>query len=81
MATYGDRLAAQQEVLRNLPVKVGDDIPNENITYGELFGDESLMYALAQDSVDPVLAAGLREKLGEEEYNFRIEEFQKRKST
>lgn len=26
MATYGDRLAAQQEVLRNLPVKVGDDI-------------------------------------------------------
>jgi hypothetical protein len=80
MATYGDRLAAQQEVLRNLPVKVGDDIPNENITYGELFGDESLMYALAQDSVDPVLAAGLREKLGEEEYNFRIEEFQKEKA-
>ena len=79
MTTYGEALAQEIETLKGLPVKIGDDIPNPSITYGDLFGNESLIFALSQDNVRPVFAQGLRNELGEEEYNKKIAEFQKEK--
>ena len=76
MATYGEKLAAGIEKLKTMPVNIDGNIINPNVTYDSLFGEESLMYALSQDSVDPELAYALRTKLGEEEYNKAIAEFQ-----
>jgi hypothetical protein len=79
MATYGERLAAGVEKLKTMPINIDGNIINPNITYGDLFGQESLVYAMSQDSVDPDLAYALRTQLGEEQYNKVIAEFQAEK--
>ena len=79
MATYGERLAAGVEKLKTMPINIDGNIINPNITYDDLFGQESLVYAISQDSVDPDLAYALRTQLGEERYNQVIAEFQAEK--
>ena len=79
MATYGEKLAAGGEKLKNMPINIDGNIVNPNIKYGDLFGQESLVYAMSQDNVDPDLAYALRTQLGEERYNQVIAEFQAEK--
>ena len=79
MATYGEKLAAGVEKLKTMPINIDGNIVNPNIKYGDLFGQESLVYAMSQDSVDPDLAYALRTQLGEERYNQVIAEFQAEK--
>tara|TARA_R100000654_G_scaffold10935_1_gene23802 strand:+ start:1783 stop:5127 length:3345 start_codon:yes stop_codon:yes gene_type:complete len=79
MATYGERLTAGVEKLKTMPINIDGNIINPNITYDDLFGQESLVYAISQDSVDPTLAYALRTELGEERYNQVIAEFQAEK--
>ena len=63
MATYAEKLAAGVEKLKTMPINIDGNIVNPNIKYGDLFGQESLAYALSQDDVDPDLAYALRTKL------------------
>jgi hypothetical protein len=40
--TLEEAINLRVEEMKGMPVQVGQDIPNPNITYGSLYGDEEL---------------------------------------
>ena len=73
MPTLDEAIALKVEELKGKPVRVGQDIPNPNITYGSLYGDEELKIAVLKAS--PILQQRVRGIKGDEAVDEEIRRF------
>ena len=73
MPTLDEAIALKVEELKGKPVRVGQDIPNPNITYGSLYGDEELKIAVLKAS--PILQQRVRGIKGDAAVDEEIRRF------
>jgi len=71
--TLEEAIDLRVEEMKGMPVQVGQDIPNPNITYGSLYGDEELKIAVIK--ADKTLQQRLRSLKGDLSVDTAIRNF------
>ena len=71
--TLEEAIDLRVEEMKGMPVQVGQDIPNPNITYGSLYGDEELKIAVLKAS--PILQQQVRGIKGDAAVDEEIRRF------